>query len=180
VGTAVNVAMPTTADDAMWLRAFDAVVPALLQQFRPEVIVSQHGCDSHFADFLTHLRISVDAQRQTAVALAALADELCEGRWIATGGGGYNCHDVVPRSWTHLVGVVAGHPVEVGASVPQRWRDYVHEKYGADAPRVMGDEVDLWWRSWEVGFDPNDETDRTIMATRKEVFPQWGLDPWFD
>jgi acetoin utilization protein AcuC len=45
---------------------------------------------------------------------------------------------------------------------------------------MMGDDVDLWWRSWEVGFDPNDEVDRTIMATRKEVFPLHGLDPWFD
>ncbi|WP_424346382.1 acetoin utilization protein AcuC [Kocuria sp. CH-021] len=179
-GHSVNVAMPTASDDSMWLRAFDAVVPPLLRQFGPEVIVSQHGCDSHFADELTHLRVSVDAQRQTAVAVAGLAHELCEGRWIATGGGGYNCYDVVPRSWTHLVGVAAGHPIDVRTAVPQPWREYVRERYGADAPRVMGDEVDLWWRSWEVGFDPNDETDRTIMATRKEVFPQWGLDPWFD
>ncbi|MFW6188315.1 MAG: acetoin utilization protein AcuC [Actinomycetota bacterium] len=180
VGTSVNVAMPTRADDAMWLRAFDAVVPPLLRQFLPEVIVSQHGCDSHFADGLTHLRVSVDAQRQTAVALAGLASELCEGRWIATGGGGYNCHDVVPRSWTHLVAVAAGHPIDVATAVPQPWREHVQERYGAEAPRTMGDAVDLWWRSWEVGFDPNDETDRSIMATRKEVFPQWGLDPWFD
>ncbi|MCJ8503589.1 acetoin utilization protein AcuC [Kocuria flava] len=179
-GTAVNVALPSRADDAMWLRAFDAVVPPLLRQFRPEVLVTQHGCDSHFADELTHLRVSVDGQRQAALSLAGLADELCEGRWLATGGGGYNCHDVVPRSWTHLVGIVAGHPVAVGAAVPQPWREHVLATYGVEAPRTMGDDVDLWWRSWEVGFDPNDETDRTVMATRKEVFPTWGLDPWFD
>ncbi|MDN6332438.1 MAG: acetoin utilization protein AcuC, partial [Micrococcaceae bacterium] len=44
----------------------------------------------------------------------------------------------------------------------------------------MNDGVDLWWRSWEVGYDPADFIDRTIMATRKEVFPVFGLDPWFD
>ena len=35
----------------------------------------------------------------------------------------------------------------------------------------MGDDADIWWRSWEVGFDPNDAVDRTVMATRKDVFP---------
>ena len=179
-GTVVNVALPTASDDAMWLRAFDAVVPPLLRQFGPEVLLSQHGCDSHFTDVLTHLRISVDAQRQAAVALAGLADELCEGRWIATGGGGYDCYDVVPRSWTHLVGVASGRPLDVGAAVPGPWREHVRQRWGAQAPRTMGDGVDLWWRSWESGFDPGDETDRTIMATRKEIFPHWGLDPWFD
>lgn len=179
-GTAVNVAMPTRADDAQWLRAFDAVVPPLLRQFRPEVIVSQHGCDSHFQDELTHLRVSVDGQRQMALGVSDLADELCEGRWIATGGGGYDCHDAVPRSWAHLVGVASGRPVAVNTPVPQQWRDYIKDTYGSRAPEVMGDHVDLWWRSWEVGFDPNDETDRTVMATRKEIFPHWGLDPWYD
>lgn len=44
----------------------------------------------------------------------------------------------------------------------------------------MGDSADVWWRSWEVGYDPSDAVDQTIMATRKEIFPYHGLDPWFD
>ena len=179
-GTSVNVALPSRSDDSQWLRAYDAVVPQLVREFRPEVIVSQHGCDSHFRDDLTHLRVSVDGQRQIALQIARLADEVCEGRWLATGGGGYDCHNAVPRSWAHLVGVAAGHPVDLTARVPQSWRDYMRQKYGGEPPEFMGDDVDLWWRSWEIGFDPNDETDRTIMATRREVFPHWGLDPWYD
>ncbi|MDN5701327.1 MAG: acetoin utilization protein AcuC, partial [Kocuria sp.] len=179
-GTSVNVAMPTRADDSQWLRAYDAVVPPLVREFRPEVIVSQHGCDSHFQDELTHLRVSIDGQRQIALGVSELADEVCEGRWIATGGGGYDCHDAVPRSWAHLVGIASARPVAVTTPIPQEWRNYMDEKYGGHAPEMMGDNVDLWWRSWEIGFDPNDETDRSIMATRKEVFPHWGLDPWYD
>ena len=45
---------------------------------------------------------------------------------------------------------------------------------------LMGDEVDVWWRSWEIGYDPADDLDRTVMVTRKQVFPLWGLDPWYD
>lgn len=76
--------------------------------------------------------------------------------------------------------MAAGHPVAVTTPVPQDWRSYMVEKYGGNPPEIMGDEVDLWWRSWEIGYDPNDETDRSIMATRREVFPHWGLDPWYD
>nr|WP_250545340.1 acetoin utilization protein AcuC [Paenarthrobacter sp. DKR-5] len=179
-GTAVNVALPSETQDAAWLRAFHAVVPQLLGAFEPEVIVSQHGCDSHRLDPLSHLNLSVDGQREAALSISDLATRLCEGRWLATGGGGYELTSVVPRSWTHLIAIAAGQPLPVGAAVPQRWRDYVQEKYGAVAPEVMGDGVDIWWRSWEVGYDPNDEVDRTVMATRKELFPLHGLDPWFD
>ncbi|GIU54521.1 acetoin utilization protein AcuC [Arthrobacter sp. NicSoilC12] len=183
-GSAVNVALPAGTVDAGWLRAFHAVVPQLIGAFEPEVIVSQHGCDSHRLDPLTHLNISVDGQREAATAIGNLAARYCENRWISTGGGGYNVVSVVPRSWSHLIAIAAGRPVPLRTPVPEDWRNYVKDKYGArfgvEPPETMGDDVDLWWRSWEVGFDPNDEVDRTIMATRKEVFPLHGLDPWFD
>ncbi|MFJ5861063.1 acetoin utilization protein AcuC [Pseudarthrobacter sp. NPDC092439] len=179
-GTAVNVALPAGTGDAGWLRAFYAVVPQLIAAFDPDAIVSQHGCDSHRDDPLTHLNLSVDGQREAATAVGNLAERHCGGRWIATGGGGYSVLDVVPRSWSHLVAIAAARPVPVRTPVPQDWRRYVEEKFGTAAPRLMGDDVELWWRSWEVGFDPNDAVDRTIMATRKAVFPLHGLDPWFD
>jgi acetoin utilization protein AcuC len=179
-GTAVNIALPAGTGDAGWLRAFYAVVPQLVAAFEPEVIVSQHGCDSHRTDPLTHLNLSVDGQREAASAVGHLAERHCAGRWIATGGGGYNVLHVVPRSWSHLVAIAAGRPVPLRTPVPQDWRDYVEDKFGTSTPGLMGDDVELWWRSWEVGFDPNDAVDRTVMATRKAVFPLHGLDPWFD
>jgi acetoin utilization protein AcuC len=179
-GTAVNVALPAGTGDDGWLRAFHAVVPQLVEAFQPEVIVSQHGCDSHRTDPLTHLNLSVDGQREAASAVGNLAARLCDGRWIATGGGGYNVLHVVPRMWTHLVAIAAGRPVPLRTPVPQDWRTYVAERFGTEAPELMGDDAELWWRSWEVGFDPNDPVDRAVMATRKAVFPLHGLDPWFD
>lgn len=179
-GSAVNVALPSGTGDAGWLRAFHAVVPQLVGAFEPEVIVSQHGCDSHRLDPLAHLNISVDGQREAATAVGNLAARHCGNRWIATGGGGYNVLDVVPRSWSHLIGIAAGRPVPLRTPVPADWRAYVEDKFGVATPGLMGDDVELWWRSWEVGFDPNDAVDRTVMATRKAVFPLHGLDPWFD
>jgi acetoin utilization protein AcuC len=179
-GTAVNVALPAGTRDAGWLRAFHAVVPPLVEAFRPEVIVSQHGCDAHHLDPLTNLRVTVDAQRELALSVSSLARRHCGGRWIATGGGGYEVVQAVPRVWAHLVGIAAGHPIPLRTPTPQPWRDYVRERYGKDAPELMGEYADTWWRSWEIGFNPNDPVDRAVMATRKEVFPLHGLDPWFD
>jgi acetoin utilization protein AcuC len=38
----------------------------------------------------------------------------------------------------------------------------------------------VWWRSWAVGFDPEDAVDVAVMATREAAFPTHGLDIWFD
>jgi acetoin utilization protein AcuC len=179
-GTAVNVAVPAGTSDAGWLRAFHAVVPQLVEAFGPEVIVSQHGCDSHRDDELSHLNTSVDGQREAALSIAGLAEKVCGGRWIATGGGGYDVFNTVPRVWSHLMAIVAGKPVPLRTAVPEPWRIHVAEKYGHVAPLFMGEDADTWWRSWEVGYNPSDALDRTVMATRKSVFPLYGLDPWFD
>lgn len=179
-GTAVNIAVPPRTGDGGWLRAYHAVVPQLAAAFAPEVIVSQHGCDGHREDDLSNLRLTIDAQRQNALDIAELARTHCGGRWIATGGGGYNTASVVPRAWSHLVAVASGKPVPLATPVPRSWRDYVLGRYGIRTPDSMGDNAELWWRNWEVGYDPADPVDRTVMATRKEIFPLHGLDPWFD
>src|SRR5918999_847126 len=101
-GTAVNVALPPGCDDEGWLRAFHAVVPPLLRAFEPEVLVSQHGCDSHAMDPLAHLMLTVDGQRTAYEAVHRLAHETAGGRWGLPGGGGYELVQGVPRAWTHL------------------------------------------------------------------------------
>lgn len=179
-GAAVNIALPAGIGDAGWLRAFHAVVPQLVRAFEPDVIVSQHGCDAHRLDPLSDLRLSLDGQRQTAFDIEQLAQDHCEGRWVATGGGGYSVFDVVPRSWAHLTAIAAGDPIPLATDVPSSWLDYVRDTYAEVPPKLMGDDVELWWRSWELGYDPADPVDRAVMQTRKEVFPLYGLDPWFD
>ncbi|WP_346844789.1 acetoin utilization protein AcuC [uncultured Rothia sp.] len=179
-GTSVNIAIPETASDADWIRAFDAVIPAVLKEFSPEIIVSQHGCDSHQSDTMSHLGISIECQREIAAYMAVLAKELCQDRWIATGGGGYSIYEAVPRAWTHLMAIAAGYPLNINLPTPASWQKYVLEKYGVQAPVLMGDRAEVQWHTWEIGFNPEDATDRSVMATRKAIFPLWGLDPWLD
>ena len=138
-GSAVNVALPPGTSDAGWLRAFHAVVPPLLREFAPDVLVTQQGCDSHRDDPLAHLALSVDGQRASYLALHDLAHEVADGRWVAFGGGGYAIVDVVPRAWTHLLAVVSGTPFDVAESTPPQWRDEVRARLGVLAPTRMTD-----------------------------------------
>ena len=176
-GYAVNVALPPGTADAGWLRAFHAVVPPLLREFEPQILVTQHGCDSHAEDPLAHLMLTVDGQRAAYLALHDLAHELCGGRWVATGGGGYALVDVVPRAWCHLLGIVSGVPLDPRTATPQAWREHVHERLGRIAPTLLTDGRTPRYRDWREGYDPDTWLDRAIHATRLEAFPLHGLDP---
>jgi acetoin utilization protein AcuC len=172
-GRSVNIALPPGTSDAGWMRAFHAVVPDVLRAHQPQVLVTQHGCDSHRHDPLADLDLSVDGQRASYLALADLADELCQGRWVSTGGGGYSVANVVPRAWTHLLSIVGGEPLDPRTPVPEAWRTEI----GDAAPRTMGDGVDVTFESFADGYTPESRLDQAILATRRAVFPELGLDP---
>ena len=176
-GAAVNVALPAGIQDARWLRAFHAIVPPLLRQFRPQVLVSQHGADTHRLDPLSHLELSIDAQRAAHAAIHALAHEVAGGRWLLTGGGGYELLQVVPRSWAHLLAEAAGRPIDPRARIPASWREYALRRTGREAPDVMTEGREPGFARFEAGYDPADSADRAIIATRSAVFPEHGMMP---
>ena len=183
IGTAVNIAVPAGTSDQGWLRAFHAVVPDVLEQFGPQIIVSQHGCDSHFDDPLAHLALSIDGQRASYDAIHRWAHRFAGGRWIAVGGGGYEWVDVVPRAWTHLLAIAAGAPIDPATNVPESFDAFVRQTMGRPAPARMTDGRQPWAKPFDSGFDPDDPIDASVLATRSAVFPAYGLEvdpqPWF-
>ena len=177
-GTSVNVALPPYTGDAAWLRAFDAVVPPLISEFAPEVLVTQLGCDSHALDPLAHLELSVDAQRAAIAALHELAHQHAErARWLLLGGGGYALVDVVPRTWTSALAEAAHRPIPADTQTPPTWRQFVRDRTGKRPPDSMTDARPATFRPWTDGYNPADPVDRAVMATRAAVFPEHGLDP---
>jgi acetoin utilization protein AcuC len=186
-GTAVNVALPPGTGDMAWLRAFEAVVPPLLRVFEPQLLVTQQGCDTHSLDPLAHLSLTVDGQRRTYEALHRLAHQTAGGRWLLTGGGGYELVQVVPRAWTHLMAEAAAHPIPVRTAIPESWREYARKRTGEIAPKLMTDgpgrsggattDTAMEVRTWGTGYDPANPLDQAVLATRRAVFPEHGLDP---
>jgi acetoin utilization protein AcuC len=176
-GMAVNMALPAGTGDAGWLRAFDAVVPPLLRAFRPQVLVTQHGCDSHRLDPLAHLELSIDGQRTAQARLHHLAHETAGGHWVLTGGGGYELVHVVPRTWTHLLAEAAGRPLDPAVATPGSWREFARARTGARPPETMTEGAAASFSPFSSGYDLADRVDRAIMATRNAVFALHGLLP---
>jgi acetoin utilization protein AcuC len=138
-GTVVNVPLePLTGDDG-WLAAFREVVPERVRAFRPDVLVTQLGCDTHVTDPLAHLRLTTGAYREADGILHALAHEAAGGRWVATGGGGYQWARVVPRAWTiafaEMADAIEGLPDEL----PEAWVEEAAGLLGGPVPAALSD-----------------------------------------
>jgi ribosomal protein S18 acetylase RimI-like enzyme len=134
-GSKVNIALDPGTGEVGWVEALELTLPALAAAFRPEVIVSQHGADSHAWDPLAHLNMTTTAMGGAARLVDAIAHRYAGGRWLATGGGGYDVYRVVPRSWS-LVWLAGAHR-EVPASTPEAWRErWASEgaRYGQEPP----------------------------------------------
>ncbi|WP_024877150.1 acetoin utilization protein AcuC [Saccharomonospora piscinae] len=178
-GSAVNLPLPPATGDSGWLRAFHAVVPSLLAEFRPQVLVTQCGVDSHDEDPLADLALSVDGHREIYRTLREWADTHAEGKWLAVGGGGYQLIRVVPRSWTHLLATVLDRDVAPETALPRDWADHVRSLAPkAELPVRMTDGAGAagpGFARWGDGLD--DPVDVAVRDTRRAVFPLHGLDP---
>ena len=120
LGSAVNVPLRPGTGDASWTAAVRTVVPPLADVFRPTMLVSQHGCDTHALDPLAHLQLTTTSMSAAARLLGEISDRYTGGRWLATGGGGYDAFRVVPRSWSLVWLAQARRPVP--GSIPEPWR----------------------------------------------------------
>jgi len=134
-GTSVNLPLASDTGDDIFLEAYDALVPPLVRAFNPGIIVTQCGCDGHWDDPLTHLALTLKGYQLIWQRMHALAHEVTGGRWLATGGGGYQAFLVVPRAWTALMTELAG--VEVAEELPQKWRDLYEKHAGVTAPVTL-------------------------------------------
>src|SRR6476619_8585502 len=128
-GTSVNVPLEPETGEGAWLAAIQVLLPELAAAFGPDLIVSQDGADTHAWDPLAHLRVTTTAMGEAARLVDRLAHRHAHGRWLATGGGGYDAYRVVPRSWS-LVWLAGAHR-EVPEATPEEWR----ERWAAEAVR---------------------------------------------
>ncbi len=128
-GTIANVPFePFTGEDAWWA-AVNSIIPPVAAAFGPDLLVTQHGADSHAWDPLAHLAVTTSAMGRAARLLDEVAHRFAGGRWLATGGGGYDVYRVVPRAWA--LTWLAGAHREPPARIPSAWR----ARWGTEAGR---------------------------------------------
>lgn len=136
-GTSLNVPFAPTTTGAVWLEAFEQVVPPALAAFRPDALVTQLGCDTHVTDPLAHLALVTDDYARIYRRLHELAHELAHGRWVALGGGGYQIATVVPRAWTLAFAELSGAPLP--PALPAEWIEEAVRRTGERPPEVFLD-----------------------------------------
>lgn len=134
-GSVVNVPFEPATGEGAWLTAVETLLPELASAFGPDLIVSQHGCDTHAWDPLAHLNVTTTAMGAAARLVDAVAHRWAGGRWLATGGGGYGVYRVVPRAWAH-VWLAAAHR-EVPDRLPEAWRTRWSEEAARYGDRVL-------------------------------------------
>ena len=162
-GTKVNVPLPPFTGDEGWLRAFREIVPPLVESFRPDVLVTQLGCDTHHEDPLANLRLTTKAYRETATVLHELAHAAAGGRWVATGGGGYRWASVVPRAWTIYFAEMTG--AELPDALPEAWVERAEGQAGERVPPRLSEPPVTG------SLADDDLIRRSIEATKRKIFP---------
>ncbi len=137
-GSAANLPLLPGTTGELWLAAFDEAIDPLIRAYAPDVLVTQLGCDTHVTDPLAHLALSVDDMAAVYERLHRLAHEVAGGRWIATGGGGYQLVQVVPRAWTAAFAEMAQRRLPI--DTPMAWQELAVRRTGVTPPRAFSDD----------------------------------------
>ena len=167
-GYTVNVPLPPYTRDISYLYAVQEVVPPLARAFRPDLLVTQLGADAHYLDPLTHLLLTTETYEAAGHLLDELSREVCGGRWIAAGGGGYDV-TAVPRVWTILFAKMIGREIE--DALPVEWLKECNHLAGSVPPeKALRDHV----RGEEESHVPR-AAKRTVDEIKRVLFPFHGI-----
>lgn len=116
-GTSANIPLLPYTGDEDYLWALENLLEGLGRAFRPHLIVTQLGADSHHGDPLAELGLTMAAYPRIAEILHEASHRFAEGRWVATGGGGYQAETVVPKVWTIHFAEMCG----ASETIPHDW-----------------------------------------------------------
>jgi acetoin utilization protein AcuC len=106
LGTKLNIPLPPGSGDHEFFRAFDRV-EEFVRRAKPEMIFFQCGADGLSGDPLADLRYTTAPHAYAARKLHLIAHEICNGRILAMGGGGYNPANV-SAAWLAVVRELSG------------------------------------------------------------------------
>ena len=106
LGTKLNIPLPPGSGDKEFFEAVDKVEEFVLKA-KPQLIFFQCGADGLAGDPITDLRYTSAAHAYASKRVHHPAHEVCQGRIIAMGGGGYNPVNV-SEAWSAVVRELSG------------------------------------------------------------------------
>ncbi|MBS3971059.1 MAG: acetoin utilization protein AcuC [Clostridia bacterium] len=130
-GYCLNLPLEPYTNDCSYMECLEKLLITAAKNFRPDIIVSQHGCDIHYLDPLTHISVTNKTLSYIPQLIHTLAHEYAQGKWVALGGGGYDIWNVVPRAWSLVWGEVSNRTIP--RELPRTWL----EKWGRISPVTL-------------------------------------------
>ncbi|GIP20358.1 acetoin utilization protein AcuC [Paenibacillus sp. J22TS3] len=149
-GCSVNLPLQPYTEDDSWMECFTESIHRLTAHFKPDLIISQHGCDAHALDPLAHMNCSMAIYHKMPAIIHDLAHQYCEGRWVAVGGGGYDIWKVVPRAWSLLWLEMCDHPLKAKLNtdpltpLPPKWIERWQPHAPVPLPASWLDDLSRW------------------------------------
>jgi acetoin utilization protein AcuC len=134
-----NLPLEAYTEDDSFIHTYKSALRKVAEYFKPDVIMTQNGADAHFHDPLTHLMTTMQTYKVIPKIAKEIADEYCDGRWVALGGGGYDIWRVVPRAWSYLWLTMTGNQVSGNAKLPQEWINKWANASPVPLPMFWGD-----------------------------------------
>jgi acetoin utilization protein AcuC len=165
-GYSFNIPLDAFTEDESWLHAYRTSLKEIAGFFKPDVILTQNGVDSHYFDPLTHLSASMKIYREIPKLAHEIAHTYCEGRWIAVGGGGYDIWRVVPRAWAHIWLEMTENSNSFGP-LPKSWYEEWQKQSPVTLPTTWEDPDDLYPpipRKSEI-------TEKNIQTVDRALYP---------
>ncbi|WP_077619103.1 acetoin utilization protein AcuC [Bacillus sinesaloumensis] len=142
-GYSFNIPLDAFTEDESWLAAYTTAFKEVTEFFKPDVIFTQNGVDSHYYDPLTHLSATMKIYREIPKLAHELAHQYCDGRWIAVGGGGYDIWRVVPRAWS-LIWLEMIEKADINGPLPSEWINKWQPKSKFPLPAYWDDEPNIY------------------------------------
>ncbi|OLS41401.1 acetoin utilization protein AcuC [Bacillus sp. MRMR6] len=165
-GYSFNIPVDAFTEDESWLNAYSTSLREIAEFFKPDVILTQNGADSHYYDPLTHLSATMNIYREIPKLAHEIAHKYCGGRWIAVGGGGYDIWRVVPRAWS-LIWLEMTKNSNAYGSLPSEWVENWQKKAPVALPLEWDDPADMYKpipRKAEI-------TEKNLLTLEKALYP---------
>ncbi|NMD70778.1 acetoin utilization protein AcuC [Bacillus sp. DNRA2] len=165
-GTKFNIPLDAFTEDESFIDSYKVALQEICDFFKPDVILTQNGADSHYLDPLTHLSATMKIYREIPKLAHKMAHQFCDGRWIAVGGGGYDIWRVVPRAWA-MVWLEMTENSNYFGNLPKDWLDKWQPLAPITLPPEWDDPADLYPpipRKMEI-------TEKNAQTVDKALYP---------
>jgi acetoin utilization protein AcuC len=152
----VNVPLPPSAGDDLFLKAFEEVVEPVVKEFAPDILVTQLGVDTFETDPITHLRLTTNGFEKAVSRFREM-----NLPWVALGGGGYDIGNVA-RAWTLAWAIM--NDVTAPDIIPE---DFMRRKGGIFRNSLLRDEPIVQ----EVTPEELRDFESAVAYIRKTILP---------